>query len=287
SASGYFGAFSSEQVRRDLNIWVKGKKLGAGTFGKVFSLTHRESGIKVAMKEVKIESQCSESQEGVKQLENELVKLRRLRHPRIVRVHGIEQKGDVIYLFLDFMAGENELFPVLVFETMTCSVNLRMKDQYGNEILHFLQGSLRDFIKQSGKLDERLTGKFTRQILEGVDYLHDNEKIGTKTDLKSFVGTTFWMAPEILRGEGYGRNADIWSVGCTVVEMLTGDPPLKNLEPQAAMFRIGSKPLVVQEELPESTEEARDFVRAALTWLVNPTERPNCKELLTHPFVKV
>ena len=43
--------------------------------------------------------------QGVKQLENELVKLRRLRHPKIVRVHGIEQKGDVIYLFLDFMAG--------------------------------------------------------------------------------------------------------------------------------------------------------------------------------------
>ena len=50
--------------------------------------------------------------------------------------------------------------------------------------------------------------------------------------------------------------------------MLTGDPPLKDLEPQAAMFRIGNEPLDVQEELPESTEEARDFVRAALTWLV-------------------
>ena len=48
--------------------------------------------------------------------------------------------------------------------------------------------------------------------------------------------------------------------------MLTGDPPLKDFEPQAAMFRIGSKPLEVR--LPESTEEARDFVRTALTWLV-------------------
>lgn len=48
--------------------------------------------------------------------------------------------------------------------------------------------------------------------------------------------------------------------------MLTGDPPLRNLEPQAAMFCIGSKPLEVK--LPESTEKARDFVRAALTWLV-------------------
>ena len=51
--------------------------------------------------------------------------------------------------------------------------------------------------------------------------------------------------------------------------MLTGDPPLKDLEPQAAMFRIGNEPLKVEEELPGSTaEEARDFVRAALTWLV-------------------
>ena len=50
--------------------------------------------------------------------------------------------------------------------------------------------------------------------------------------------------------------------------MLKGDPPLKNLEPYAVIFLIGSGPLNVQEELPESTEEARDFVRAALTWLV-------------------
>ena len=50
--------------------------------------------------------------------------------------------------------------------------------------------------------------------------------------------------------------------------MLTGDPPLKDLEPQAAMFRIGNEPLKVEKELPGSTEEARDFVRAAVTWLV-------------------
>ena len=52
-------------------------------------------------------------------------------------------------------------------------------------MLHFLQGSLRDFIKQRGKLDEQLTRKFTRQILEGVDYLHDNEV--THRDLKGKI----------------------------------------------------------------------------------------------------
>ena len=72
----------------------------------------------------------------------------------------------------------------------------------------------------------------------------------------------------VIKSQLYQVNYSAFrSVGCTVVEMLTGDPPLKYLEPQAAMFRIGSKPLEVK--LPKGvSKEARDFVRAALTWLV-------------------
>lgn len=89
------------------------------------------------------------------------------------------------------------------------------------------------------------------------------------------------MAPETFWGEGYGRKVDIWSVGCTVVEMLTGSPPLGHLEPTAAVFRIGSKP--TEPKLPEIVSDfGRDFIKTALTW--DPKKRPWADELLRHWF---
>lgn len=56
----------------------------------------------------------------------------------------------------------------------------------------------------------------------------------------TLVGTPYWMAPEVIRGQGAGRRSDIWSVGCTIVEMLTTLPPYKNYDPIAALFKIAS-----------------------------------------------
>lgn len=57
-------------------------------------------------------------------------------------------------------------------------------------------------------------------------------------EVQSFKGTPFWMAPEVITGKKYGRSADIWSLGCTVYEMVTGNPPWKDLNPLAAMNKI-------------------------------------------------
>ncbi|KAJ7384472.1 Mitogen-activated protein kinase kinase kinase 2 [Desmophyllum pertusum] len=108
------------------------------------------------------------------------------------------------------------------------------------------------------------------------------QKIGSKTNLVSHCGTPYWMAPEIFRGEGYGRKADIWSVGCTVVEMLTGSSPLGHLEPAAAIFQIGSKP--TEPKLPESvSQDAKEFIQAALAW--KPDDRPWSDKLQKYNFV--
>lgn len=56
----------------------------------------------------------------------------------------------------------------------------------------------------------------------------------------TMVGTPYWMAPEVIKGQGAGRRSDIWSVGCTIVEMLTGIPPFRSFEPIAALFKIAS-----------------------------------------------
>lgn len=255
--------------------WTRGDYVGAGSFGKVYKCHVGYSHI-LAVKIVQMEPQ---TQKEVEALNNEIRILKKFRHERIVSYYGNEQKDDQLHLFMEFMTG----------------------------------GSLSGQIKRDGVLPEHLSKKYTKQMLEGVCFLHSQdiihrdikgsnvlldregnvkladfglskmiEKVGSKTNLATSCGSPYWMAPEIFWGEGYGRKADIWSLGCTVVEMLTGKPPLGHLEPHAAMFSIGSKPLNLT--LPGSvSNEAKRFIKAALTW--KPAERPWSYQLQSYAFI--
>ena len=100
----------------------------------------------------------------------------------------------------------------------------------------------------------------------------------------SIRGTPYWMAPEVIKGAGHGRAADVWSVGCTVVEMLSGRPPWSDAyaAPMAAMFHIASSK--DPPPLPEGlSAQARDFLMRCFQRA--PRERATAEELLRHPFV--
>ncbi|CBI23895.3 unnamed protein product, partial [Vitis vinifera] len=103
-------------------------------------------------------------------------------------------------------------------------------------------------------------------------------------DVKSFKGTLRWMAPEVFnqKNEGYGLAVNIWSLGCTVLEMLTCRPPYSNMEDGQVISKIyRSEP----PDVPDSfSSDARDFILKCLQ--VNPSDRPTAGELLDHPFVK-
>lgn len=175
-------------------------------------------------------------------------------------------------------------------------------------------GSVHDHIKQHGALNESLTRKYTRQILEGVSFLHTAlivhrdikganilrdlrgnvkladfgaskrlQTIRSKTGFRSVHGTPYWMAPEVINGEGYGRKADIWSLGCTVVEMLTTKPPWSEFEPMAALFKIATQ--LTEPALPiDLSEDAREFIQSTL--IKNSRQRPSADELLSYHFVQ-
>ncbi|KAL7976455.1 hypothetical protein Chor_008404, partial [Crotalus horridus] len=161
------------------------------------------------------------------------------------------------------------------------------------------QGSIKDQLKAYGALTENVTRKYTRQILQGVSYLHSNmivhrdikgdfgasKRIQTicmsGTGMKSVTGTPYWMSPEVISGEGYGRKADVWSLGCTVVEMLTEKPPWAEYEAMAAIFKIATQP--TKPQLPDGVSEyCRNFLKLIF---VEEKRRPTAEDLLRHPFV--
>jgi mitogen-activated protein kinase kinase kinase 1 len=174
------------------------------------------------------------------------------------------------------------------------------------------QGSLLK-LYQRYQLRDSVVSMYTRQILDGLKYLHDKgfihrdikcanilvdasgavkladfglAKVSKLNDIKSCKGTPFWMAPEVInpkRTDGYGSSADIWSLGCTVLEMLTRKIPYCDLEnPVQALFRIGRG---VLPEIPDTlSPDSQDFILKCLK--VNPEERPTATELLNHPFVR-
>ncbi|KAJ8384842.1 hypothetical protein AAFF_G00197520 [Aldrovandia affinis] len=156
----------------------------------------------------------------------------------------------------------------------------------------FPQGSVKDQLKAYGALTENMTWKYTRQILEGMSYLHSNMivhcdikganilrdsirnvKLGDFRASKrlqticmsgigicSITGTPYWMSPEVISGEGDGRKADVWSLGCTMVEMLTEKPPWAQYEAMVAIFKIATQPT---NPVPPSqaSQHTRNFVR--------------------------
>ncbi|XP_072033710.1 mitogen-activated protein kinase kinase kinase 2-like [Amphiura filiformis] len=260
--------------------WKKGRILGQGAFGVVYLCYDADTGRELAVKQVSLDHNNSDAKKEVRALKLEIELLRNLHHERIVQYFGCSENPKILSIFMEFMPG----------------------------------GSVKDEVARYGALTENVTRKYTRQILEGSAYLHQNHIVHRDikganilrdatgnvkladfgaskrlqticsfiTGIKSVTGTPYWMSPEVINGEGYGRKADVWSIGCTVVEMLTTKPPWADFEAMAAIFKIATQP--TQPALPQSlSKDGRDFI--GLSFRRDPKERPGTLDLLKHSFV--
>lgn len=101
---------------------------------------------------------------------------------------------------------------------------------------------------------------------------------------RTITGTPFYMSPEVIKESRYSQASDIWSVGCTVYEMVTGKPPWYELNPISAMYKIAS--CTEPPRFPDDviiSPEGRDFLSRCFN--LNPEDRPSAEELLAHSFV--
>ncbi|KAI3675902.1 hypothetical protein L1987_85498 [Smallanthus sonchifolius] len=256
--------------------WQKGDFLGSGSFGTVHE-GFNELGYFFAVKEVNLLDQGSQGKQSIFQLEQEISLLSQFHHENIVQYLGTDTADGKLYIFLELVT----------------------------------KGSLAR-LYQKYELRDSQVSAYTRQILSGLNYLHERKvvhrdikcanilvdasgsvkladfglaKATTLNDIKSCKGTPYWMAPEVVNNRsnnGYGLAADIWSLGCTVLEMLTRKIPYSHLEGMQALFRIGKgEPPPIPDTL---STEAQDFILKCLQ--VNPNRRPTATQLLDHPFLR-
>jgi serine/threonine protein kinase len=270
---------STPDPDRRIGSYQIGEALGKGAFGTVYKGLDIETGETVAIKRVEL---TGIPQTELNNLEGELTLLQKLNHPNIVQYVGAVRSEKHLNIILEYI--EN--------------------------------GSLLTIIKKFGKFPETLAAVYVAQILEGLAYLHEQGVIhrdikaantlttkdgevkladfgvatlskaqrasGNMSIDQGALGSPYWMAPEIITMEGSKPASDIWSLGCTIIELMTGDPPFYSMPPMSAMYHIAET-----EEMPPFPENASpelvDFLKVCFER--NPDKRPSAVKLLQHDWV--
>uniref|UniRef100_A0A3B5Q960 Mitogen-activated protein kinase kinase kinase kinase n=1 Tax=Xiphophorus maculatus TaxID=8083 RepID=A0A3B5Q960_XIPMA len=254
------------------------QRIGSGTYGDVYKARNVNTGELAAIKVIKLEPG-----EDFAVVQQEILMMKDCKHSNIVAYFGSYLRRDKLWISMEYCGG----------------------------------GSLQDIYHVTGPLSESQIAYMSRETLQGLYYLHSKGKMhrdikganilltdngyvkladfgvsaqitATLAKRKSFIGTPYWMAPEVAAVErkgGYNQLCDIWAVGITAIELAELQPPMFDLHPMRALFlmtKSNFQPPKLKDKL-KWTNNFHHFVKLALT--KNPKKRPTAEKLLQHPFV--
>eukprot|EP00211_Chloroparvula_japonica_P000883 CAMPEP_0119155154 /NCGR_PEP_ID=MMETSP1310-20130426/51600_1 /TAXON_ID=464262 /ORGANISM="Genus nov. species nov., Strain RCC2339" /LENGTH=1011 /DNA_ID=CAMNT_0007147741 /DNA_START=162 /DNA_END=3194 /DNA_ORIENTATION=+ len=244
------------------------KQVGRGAFGIVYKAKSVKDGSLAAVKTLDLADKQLDKQAVVA----ELAVLKDFDHQNIVSLHKCVRTKESLHIIMEFVEG----------------------------------GSLLSILKKFGHQPEEVCRDVMRQMLMGLAFLHSRRVVhrdikcanillqrGGVIKLSDFgiatskpkeddvTGSPYWMAPEIIELKGASWYSDIWSVGATIIELLTGEPPFFSLNRFSAMHAIVDEPSPVLK-IPH-TPHLRDFL--ARCFQKNPKQRPAAVQLLRHPWI--
>ncbi|KAE8602184.1 hypothetical protein XENTR_v10013902 [Xenopus tropicalis] len=261
--------------------WQRGNKIGEGQYGKVYTCISIDTGELMAMKEIRFQPNDHKT---IKETADELKIFEGIKHPNLVRYFGVELHREEMYIFMEY-CDEGTLEEVSrlglqehVIRLYTKQITIAINVLHEHGIVHRDIKGANIFLTSSGLIK---LGDF------GCSVKLKNNAQTMPGEVNSTLGTAAYMAPEVItqaKGEGHGRAADIWSLGCVLIEMVTGKRPWHEYEHNfQIMYRVGMghKPPIPDRLSPEG----KDFLSHCQE--SDPKMRWTASQLLDHAFVKV